>query len=134
MTEIVNLTDHTLTLLTEVSAGGQHAQAGRGTTARAVQVVVLADIAPSGIVAEVLESSEGTHRLHVAHSTVPLDKRHIKDVLNLPPPQADTLYFVSRYTLLAARELGRSSADLVAPGETVTRHGKPLGTLTLIQL
>lgn len=93
--KLVNLTPHPLVIET---AGGDRITAP-----------------PSGTVARVAETTQAAGTVEVVGHAVPLVRRTLGAVENLPAPAEDTLYVVSSLVADAIRD----RTDLVAPADFV---------------
>ena len=110
--KVVNLTPHTINLQTDEG-----------------QVV---EIPPSGIVARVEEKTETIGKIQVGDGNIPVIRKTLGRVENLPEPREDTIYIVS---LIVAQALAGTRSDVYVIGESIRdKEGRVIGARSLAQL
>jgi len=112
MVKIVNLTPHPINL--------------------SLQNNKRAEIPPSGIVARVEEKTETIGKIQVGDGNIPVIRKTLGRVENLPEPREDTIYIVS---LIVAQALSGSRSDVYIIGESIRdEQGRVIGAKSLAQL
>lgn len=137
MSSIVNLTPHALTILIEDAAGDHKVVIGRGSAARGATVSVALVVQPRlseqtgrPMPASAREAATDAEVVNINGILVPTMSRRFGAPTDLPEPVEGVLLFVSALTLSAAAAVGRSTDDLLTPGEMATQNGKPFGVLS----
>jgi len=137
VSRIINLTPHSLVILQEDELGDHEVVIGRGAAARRGVVSIALTIPPRvdgagrPLPAAAKEFNTPVAPLILNGILVPLIERRFGPPIDLPEPKEGVLLFVGGITLAAAVASGRPTADLVTPGEAVTKDGKPFGVLSL---
>ena len=110
--KIINLTPHPVNLQTETG---------------------VVEIPPSGIVARVEEKTEEVGKVKVGNSGhVPVIRKTLGQVENLPEPREGTIYIVS---LIVAQALEGTRSDVYVIGESIRdKEGRVIGARSLAQL
>jgi len=89
-------------------------------------------IPPSGIVARVEEKTETIGKIQVGDGNIPVIRKTLGRVENLPEPRADTIYIVS---LIVAQALAGTRSDVFIIGESIRdEQGRVIGAKSLAQL
>ena len=93
-------------------------------TPHAINIVGIADFAPSGTVPRVQQTTEQVDAI----GEIPVVEMKFGEVYDLPPVTEDTVYIVSRMVLSACTE----RSDLLCPGELVrNEEGNIIGCKNL---
>lgn len=137
MSSIVNLTPHVLTVVVEDADGDHQVVIGRGPVARDAMVSIVLTIQPRlneqtgrPLPASAREVTAEAEAVNIEGISVPTMSRRFGAPTDLPEPTEGMLLFVSALTLSAATSAGRSTHDLLTPGEMASKDGKPFGVLS----
>jgi hypothetical protein len=98
-------------------------------------VLLGVEIPPSGVVARCEEKVEEIDRFEWDGKTIPVIKKTLGEVVNLPEPEEDTIFIVSLLVAEAVKKQFPDRKDIFVVGETVRdSSGKIIGAISLAKV
>lgn len=133
--EILNLTPHTLVVLSEDHEGEIEGTTDETGPAVISRYRVVAEIPPSGTIARASQKEEVVGSIRINGVEIPVVRVTYCEPIGLPQPRLGTFLFVSAITAQAAQAYGRSVDDLIFPGKLVRDpKGRIIGIISFAQL